>query len=294
MQKISNPIVFFGTEDFSLISLKALVEAGFPVQAVVTKPDSKKGRGQKLIPSPIKQYAEQNSIPVWQPNKLSDIAENIKSFTKPVGVLVSYGKIIPQTIIDLFIPGIINVHPSLLPAYRGPSPIESAILNGDQETGVSLMKLSAKMDAGPVYAFTPLELTGKETKPQLYKHLGSLGAAMLVNILPDIVNGSLSSPMPQDDSRATYCKLLEKLDSYLDPDSLSAGQAERKIRAHIGFPKTKFDFFGQTIVIQKSHVSKEKAPLSILCRDGAYLVIDELTAPSGRTMSAEAFINGYS
>ena len=146
------PIVFFGTEDFSLYSLRALVEAGFNIVAVITKLDSRRGRSNKLVQPAVKQFASQHHIPVWQPNRLKDIISDIKNITpQPTGVLVSYGKIIPQTIIDLFHPGVINVHPSLLPKYRGPSPIESAIANRDKNTGVTIMRLEQAMDAGPIY-----------------------------------------------------------------------------------------------------------------------------------------------
>ena len=135
----TNRIIFFGTEEFCAISLQALINSGFNVAAVVTKPDSKKGRGQKLVPPTVKLIAQKHNIPVWQPKRLSEITENIRQLQPVSGVLVSFGKIIPSSIIDLFSPGIINVHPSKLPTYRGPSPIESAILNGDGQTGVSLM-----------------------------------------------------------------------------------------------------------------------------------------------------------
>ena len=143
-----NSIVFFGTEDFSLVALEALVEAGFPVEVVVTKPDMPKGRGHVLTEPLVKTFAKKHGIQVWQPAKLNDINDDIAKLNNPIGVLVSFGKIIPQKTLDLFTPGIINVHPSLLPKYRGPSPIEAAILMGDQETGVSIMRLSAQMDAG--------------------------------------------------------------------------------------------------------------------------------------------------
>ena len=125
---MSKTIVFFGTEDFSLYALKVLVEQGFAVAAVVTKPDTKRGRGGALTKPAVKVFAESHNIPVWQPSRLKEIEASISALHDPIVVLVSYGKIIPQSIIDLFSPGIVNVHPSLLPLYRGPSPIESAIL----------------------------------------------------------------------------------------------------------------------------------------------------------------------
>lgn len=293
MTNTSKTLVFFGTEEFSLTALTGLIEAGYTIAAVVTKPDSRKGRGQQLVPPSIKIVAERHNIPVLQPQKLSDIAEYIQALDRPAGVLVSYGKIIPQSIIDLFEPGIINLHPSLLPLYRGPSPIESAIKNGDTTTGVSIMRLSAKMDAGPVYAAKAYPLSGTETRLELYHTLATVGTDLLLEVLPQIMSGELQ-PAKQDESKAVYCHLLQKQDSQFDPTAVSAEAAERLVRAHIGFPKTKLTVQGATIIITKAHVSHEKnTPLDILCQDGAFLSIDELIAPSGRTMDSAAFLRGY-
>lgn len=293
MNNTSKKIVFFGTEDFSLHALRGLVEAGYAVVAVVTKPDSKRGRNQKLTAPAVKVFAQENNIPFWQPLKLSDIIRDVRSLGDVAGVLVSYGKIIPQSLIDCFSPGIINVHPSLLPRYRGPSPIEAAIKNGDSETGVSIMQLSAGMDAGPVYAQVIHPLTKTETKQELYDTLASVGTATLLAVLPAILDGTLQ-PSPQDDAVATYTALLDKKDAVLQVDSVTSTQAERLVRAHLGFPKTKTTIYDHEVIITKAHVSAEsKTPLDILCQDGAFLSIDELIAPSGRRMSAEAFLNGY-
>lgn len=286
------PIVFFGTEDFSAVALDALLKAEYAVSAVVTKPDAPKGRGQKLVAPKMKQIAETHNIPVLQPQKLQDIYSDLTALTPAAGVLVSYGKILPQSIIDLFTPGIINLHPSILPKYRGPSPIESAILNGDQETGVTVMQLTAKMDAGPIYAFAPLELTGRETRKDLYGTLGDLGAHVLVATLPQIINDGIA-PNPQDDSEATYCRLLSKDDSWLKPDTMTATEAERRVRAHLGFPKTKIHIDGQDIIITKAHVAlKASTRLDVRFSDGKYLAIEEVVAPSGKTMTADAYLRG--
>jgi methionyl-tRNA formyltransferase len=293
MTNTSKTLVFFGTEEFSLTALTGLIEAGYSIAAVVTKPDSRKGRGQKLVPPTVKVVAERHNIPVWQPEKLSDITDSVKALNHPIGVLVSYGKIIPQSIIDLFEPGIINLHPSLLPLYRGPSPIESAIKNGDTVTGVSIMKLSAAMDAGPIYSTKEHVLNGTETRLELYHTLATIGTDLLLETLPRIIDGSLQ-PVEQDKTKAVYCQLLKKEDSILDPTAVTAHAAERRVRAHIGFPKTKLSIDDTQIVITKAHVSTEKkTPLDILCQDGAYLSIDELIAPSGRTMDSAAFLRGY-
>ena len=298
MTHISKTIVFFGTDEFSAVSLRELIERGFTIGAVVTKPDSRKGRGRELQASLVKQIALENNIPVWQPLKMVEITEFLQALTKttgekPTGVLVSYGKIIPQSIIDLFEPGIINVHPSLLPKYRGPSPVESAILHGDTETGVSIMQLSAAMDAGPVYKQVFFSLNDTETAPELEQKLAALGAQELVTILPSIINDSLQ-PQAQDDSIATYCKLLSKDDSVLTLDTLTAEQAERRVRAYLAYPKTKVTIAGHLVVVTKAHLTSESTSvLDVKCSDGRFLSVDELIGPSGRAMDAKAFLNGY-
>lgn len=293
MTNTSKTIVFFGTDDFSAASLRELLAKGFTIGAVVTKPDTQKGRGRVLTKPVVKEIAEAHGIAVLQPNNLSEIVDEIKKFDSPIGVLVSFGKIIPAKIIELFTPGIVNVHPSLLPKYRGPSPIESAILHGDTETGVTIMQLSEKMDAGPIYSQVKVPLHDTETAPELEKQLAELGAHQLSTTLLSIMNGS-THPTPQDDSVATYCQLLSKNDSLLDPSTLSASQAERRIRAYLAFPKTKVNVTGHEIIVTKAHVSSEKeSPLSLACNDGRYLTIDELISPNGKATDAKSFINGY-
>ncbi len=298
MTHTSKTIIFFGTDEFSAISLRELIDKGFSIGAVVTKPDSRKGRGRELSKSIVKEIAEAHKIPVWQPAKVTEITELVEALTAkdgdaPIGVLVSYGKIIPQSVIDLFSPGIINVHPSLLPLYRGPSPVESAILNGDTETGVTIMQLSAAMDAGPIYRQVLVRLNDTETAPELEIQLGELGAQELCHTLPLIMSGSLQ-PTPQNDDIATYCKLLSKDDAILDPAKLTAEQTERRIRAYLAFPKTKAMIGEQALVITKAHVtSAAQSVLDVECADGRYLSIDELIGPSGKTMDAKSFLNGY-
>jgi len=295
MKNTSKTIIFFGTDNFSLVTLQSLISSGYNIGAVVTQPDSKSGRGQILKAPSVKKLAQEHNITVWQPNKVSDIEKNVVALNKDViGVLVSFGKIIPQSTISLFNPGIINVHPSLLPKYRGPTPIESAIENGDQQTGVSIMQLNSKMDAGPIYKQTTYKLSGDETSPELYNELATIGAQTLIESLPSIADGSLQ-PVKQDDNNATYCNLLKKEDSWLKPNEVTATIAECLVRAHLIFPKTKISIIGKDIIITKSHVSmQQQAPTDILCKDGQYLSIDELIAPSGRKMSAKDFLNGCS
>lgn len=289
------PIIFFGTEDFSAVSLQKLIDEGFEIAGIITKPDSRKGRGQKLQTPKVKQIGEKFNIPVLQPQKISEITDFVKKFEKPAGVLVSFGRIIPQEIIDLFTPAIVNVHPSLLPKYRGPSPIESAILNGDEKTGVSLMKLSKEMDAGDVYSQEEIELSKTETASDLYKTCGEIGAEMLVRDLPKIISGEIKG-QKQDDSQAEYCQLLKKSDALLSQDGQTAEQAEQQIRAFEIFPKSKIKLGEHLIIVKSAKVvssNPENSPLTLKFAEGTFLKIERLITPNGKETTAKSFENGY-
>ena len=289
------PIIFFGTEDFSAVSLQKLIDEGFEIGGIITKPDSRKGRGQKLQTPKVKQIGEKFNIPVLQPQKISEITDFVKKFEKPAGVLVSFGRIIPQEIIDLFTPAIVNVHPSLLPKYRGPSPIESAILNGDKKTGVSLMKLSKEMDAGDVYSQEEIELSKTETASGLYKTCGEIGAEMLVRDLPKIISGEIKG-QKQDDSQAEYCQLLKKSDALLSQDKQTAEQAEQQIRAFEIFPKSKIKLGEHLIIVKSAKVvssNPENSPLTLKFAEETFLKIERLITPNGKETTAESFENGY-
>ena len=289
------PIIFFGTEDFSAVSLQKLIDEGFEIAGIITKPDSRKGRGQKLQAPKVKQIGEKFNIPVIQPQKISEITDFVKKFEKPAGVLVSFGRIIPQEIIDLFTPAIVNVHPSLLPKYRGSSPIESAILNGDEKTGVSLMKLSKEMDAGDVYSQEEIELLKTETASDLYKTCGEIGAEMLVRDLPKIISGEIKG-RKQDDSQAEYCQLLKKSDALLSQDEQTAEQAEQQIRAFEIFPKSKIKLGEHLIIVKSAKVvssNPENSPLTLKFAEGTFLKLERLITPNGKETTAESFENGY-
>lgn len=298
MSNSSKPLLFFGNE--RLVSglkstnapvLNALIENGYTIAAVISHHSDGKSRSNRELE--VARVAAEHNIPVLLPNRPAEIIEEMKDFGAEAAILVAYGRIIPQAVIDLFPKGIINIHPSLLPQYRGPTPIESAIVNGDTQTGVSIMQLTAGMDEGPVYSQKTVPLTGKETKFELYETLSSVSVSLLIETLPSILNTTLT-PVPQDEAKATYCQLLTKQDGQLDTSQYTATQAERRVRAHLGFPKTKLNVAGHDIVVTKAHVStQQKTPLDIQCQDGAFLSIDELIAPSGRTMNAEAFLRGY-
>ncbi len=289
------PIIFFGTEDFSAVSLQKLINEGFEIGGIITKPDSRKGRGQKLQTPKVKQIGEKFNIPVLQPQKISEITDFVKKFEKPAGVLVSFGRIIPQEIIDFFTPAIVNVHPSLLPKYRGPSPIESAILNGDEKTGVSLMKLSKEMDAGDVYSQEEIELSKTETASGLYKTCGEIGAEMLVRDLPKIISGEIKG-QKQDDSQTEYCQLLKKSDALLSQDKQTAEQAEQQIRAFEIFPKSKIKLGEHLIIVKSAKVvssNPENSPLTLKFAEETFLKIERLITPNGKETAAKSFENGY-
>lgn len=291
----SKKVIFFGTEDFSLPSLEALLENNYRVVAVVTKPDSRRGRGRQLSAPAVKRLAADFGLKVFQPVQLADINDDLAKLQADIGVLVSYGKILPERTLNLFDKlGVVNVHPSLLPKYRGPSPIEAAIKNGDAMTGVTIMQLVSAMDAGPIYHQTDLKLTGSETKPQLYDRLARLGAEQLVSCLPAILNGDLKAK-PQPNLDVSYTTLLSTDMALVDPLTDDAYAIERQVRAYLGFPKTKLKINNNVVIITSAKVVDRKIDdqLVVDCANQSYLLIEELVAPSGKAMSGSAFLRGY-
>lgn len=220
--------------------------------------------------------------------------EEVKRLKREVpeahGILASFGVLIKSDVLELFEPeGILNVHPSLLPLYRGASPIESAILNGNSDFSVSVMKLVKKMDAGPVYYQTTLSGLQLD-KMAIYKALAETGAEWIVSNLKD-----LPEPKPQDDKKATFCGKLEKNMGFLTPETDSAEVTFRKIVAFQGFPKPKYTFFGLSCIILEAHILKpgETALLTIPCADGALVAVDRLQPEGRKAMDTKSFLNGY-
>ena len=226
--------------------------------------------------------------------KTKEDLEEVKRFKREIpeahGILASFGVIIKSDVLELFEPeGILNIHPSLLPAYRGASPIESAILAGDKDFSVSVMKLVKAMDAGPVYYQTTLSDLPL-CKDDIYQALAKTGAKWVCENLKN-----LPKPTLQDDSRATFCGKLDKTMSLLTPETDTAGQILRKIVAFQGFPKPKYEFYGQKCIILEAHIPKadEKTLLELPCADGTILAIDKLQPEGRKVMDAKAFLNGY-
>lgn len=298
MKKKSTKIIFFGNE--RLVSglkktdapvLSGLIEHGYDIQAVISHYSETRSRNSRTLE--VAEIAGKHAFPVLLPDRPAGIMNEIKAFHADIAILVAYGRIIPQRVIDLFPKGIVNVHPSLLPKYRGPTPIEAVIASGDMNTGVSIIQLTAGMDSGPIYGQTSVSLRGTETKFDVYDTLAKKGAELLLTLLPSIIDGSLQ-PQPQDETEATYSHLLSGADTCLDTSKHTAEEAERLIRAHLVYPKSKLSILGHEVIVTKAHVSdSQKTPIDLECRDGRFLSIDELVAPSGRTMDAMAFLRGY-
>ncbi|MBR2839946.1 hypothetical protein IKE82_01290 [Candidatus Saccharibacteria bacterium] len=246
---------------------------------------------------PLAEYAvkklEQKFEIIFHVRSKADLDEVVRlksEMPEVYGVLASFGVLIPETVLEVFEPeGILNIHPSLLPLYRGASPIESAILAGDDDFSVSVMKLAKKMDAGPIYYQTTLASLPL-SKNKIYQTLAERGAEWICENLTH-----LPEPVPQDDSKATFCGKMDKSMSILTPDTDSAEQTLRKIVAYQGYPKPKYAFFGINCIILDAHALKtgEKAVLTMKCADGAILAIDRLQPEGRKAMDAKAFLNGH-
>lgn len=234
--------IFFGSSPISVQSLEALKSHELLPVLVVTQPDKPQGRHLHLVPSPVKVWATENNVPVSTPVKIrtEEFLEELKKYDATVGVLVSYGKIIPESILNLFPKGILNLHPSLLPKLRGPSPIEGTILNDlKDEVGVTVMLLDKEMDHGPLLAQKEIKINSWiPRKSELYKILSKEGGELLAQTLVKWVEGSIT-PLEQDHAKATYCEIIKKSDGLID---LNADGYKNllKVRAYEEWPGTYF------------------------------------------------------
>jgi methionyl-tRNA formyltransferase len=305
IKKMSNRILFFGNERLATgvttvaPTLKSLKDAGYQIDAVVVA-QSDLGKSRNRRAPEIVELAENLGIDVLAPKNLMQTMDQLASFGAEAGVLVAYGKIVPKAIIDIFPRGIINIHPSLLPAHRGPTPIESVILNGESKTGVSLMGLSADMDSGPIFAQRSLELSGSETKQQLADKLLAIGKDMLMENMPAILDGSLQ-PTSQSNEHVTYDKLIAKDMSQVKWDK-PAEQLVREIRAYAYWPRSRTTLSGIDIIITGAHTQTglgepgklvpQSKGLGVYTGNGV-LEIDNLIPAGKKEMTAESFLAGY-
>lgn len=296
-------IVFFGNERLATgvttqaPTLKALVEAGYPIEAIVVNHDRAISRKLRMLE--VEELARQHNIPVLKPSSKAELEDAVQNLASPIAVLAAYGRIIPASVINHFEHGILNVHPSALPEYRGSTPLESVILDGSSSTAVSLMQLDVKMDAGAVYAQNDILLNGRTSKKELADAAGLLGAQMIIETLPQILDGSLI-PQPQDESLATFTKQISKQDGRINW-SKSAQQIEREVRAYAGWPGSSCEINGKLVVITQAQILKETgAPgnffihdkqLAVYCGQDA-LLITHLKPAGKNDMPSRDFLAG--
>jgi len=240
-------ILFAGSPEFAVPSLVALQKA-FPITAVLTNPDRPAGRGKQPVATPVKQQALALDLPVFQPRALdAPFLQQVRALQPELLVVVAFGRIFGKDFLGLFPRGGVNLHASLLPKYRGPSPITAAILSGETRTGVTVQKLALKMDAGDILGTRSLPLNGQETTGSLSPVLAEMGAGLLPTILMELEQGRIS-PVAQDESKASYCRLVNKEDGEIDWN-VDAGMIERMIRAYDPWPRAFTTWAGRRLNI---------------------------------------------
>lgn len=266
--------IFFGTPEVARATLAYLVSQGLVPVAVVTNPDAPKGRGHILTPSPVKEWAMTNGLTVLTPDSL----DGFSTMEADLAVVVAYGKILPESLIQTFPKGVLNVHYSLLPLYRGAAPVEAALLNGDTETGVTIQRMVKKLDAGDIIASATLSISPTDTTLTLRERLTMHGAELLAKTLPDYLANRLT-PVPQDETKATHIGKIDKSEGELDLSS-PGEQNWRKYRAYFGGIGTYFFVDGKRIKITAAHL------------DGVgQFVIDRVIPEGGKEIEYEKFAN---
>ncbi|MBQ7740623.1 MAG: methionyl-tRNA formyltransferase [Eubacterium sp.] len=296
-------IVFMGTPDFALGSLKALIESKHSVEAVFTQPDKPVGRKQILTPPPVKSLALENGIKVYQPEKIkgSDALKIINDINPDVIVVVAYGKILPAEILTSARFGAINVHASLLPEYRGAAPIQWAVLNGDSETGVCIMQMDEGLDTGDIILCEKTEIGENETSAELFDRLSVIGANALIKAL-DLIESGKAVKTPQPKGEYTYASMIDKSFCPIDWNK-SALEIHNQVRGLQTWPVATTVIGNKTVKIHKTakcdikggkagEVMESTKRLIISCGDGKCLEILELQSEGKRKMDAKAFLAG--
>ena len=295
-------IIFAGTPDFALASLRALVDSGSSVVAVYTQPDRPAGRGRRLTASPVKRYACECGIPVLQPETLKSdaAAAELAALEPDLMVVAAYGLILPQNVLDIPTHGCVNVHASVLPRWRGAAPIQAAILAGDDETGVSLMRMTAGLDCGPVFSETIVKIGQEQNAGDLHDCLAVLGGALLTQDLQNVIDGKLQA-VEQDEALATYAGKIQKQDAELDW-ALPAEELRRRIRAYNPVPGAFFfansdvrvKVWAASVVAEvdgppASFVQYDSNGIVVACGQGG-LRLDELQLPGKRRAAPHEFV----
>jgi len=291
-------VLFFGTHDFGAAILKALIESGrVLVKEVITQPDRPVGRTQELQAPPVKMLAQSYDIAVSQYKSLASYTPTTQDV--PLAIATQYGALIPKHILDAFPFGILNVHPSLLPQYRGASPIQSALLHGDTKTGVTIMKLDEGMDTGPIFAQKTLSIAPDDTYATLEPKLAALGAELLLETILAYLSGAIA-PQPQDDARATHCTKIKREDGRIDW-SHSAQEIYNQFRAYTPWPGIWTTWNGTRLKLLDVHPKKKTIPpgearivhdtLQIGCGSGSFQV-DRLQKEGKKPVSVEELLLG--
>ena len=298
-------IVFFGTPQFAVPALRALVESRHDLVALVSQPDRPKGRGHKLQPTPTKVVAESSGTPVLQPTRLrgEEFLEALRALAPDLGVVAAYGRILPDALLAIPRLGMINIHASLLPRYRGAAPVHRAVINGDEETGVSIMKVVTELDAGPVFAMASRSIGPLETTPEVEEGLAELGTRLLLDVIDQLDSGE-PEPAPQDHTQATFAPKIERHEGLVDW-TLPAARLHNLVRGLQPWPLVSAILDGIRYLIHRTEIvpGAEIAPggtvvqsdgeLLVAAGDGGVLRILQIQPEGRRAMSARDFLAGH-
>ncbi len=292
-QRTELKIIFMGTPGFGAIILEGLIKNNYKPALVITAPDKPVGRKQILTPPLVKIIAQKYKIPVEQPKKVLNYKLQATRMKPDLIIIAAYGEIIPKEILEIPKHGCLNVHPSLLPKYRGPSPIQTIILNGDKETGTTIILIDEKMDHGPIITNRQLPISDpKITTDELSKELAVLSIDLLVEIIPKWINGEIKA-RPQDKSKATYTKIIKKEDGKINWKK-SAIEIERQIRAFYPWPGTFTFWKGKRIKILKAEASKTAPENNLAIKCGKdYLIIKKLQPEGKKPIEINDFLRGH-
>ncbi|NQW16867.1 MAG: methionyl-tRNA formyltransferase [Chloroflexi bacterium] len=297
-------LVFFGSPQFATPSLASLAAAGHEICAVVTQPDRRRGRSKEPLPTPVAAYALSAGLTVWKPEQLRDQGSVAKlaGMEADAYVVVAYGKFLPDDVLVLPRMGVLNLHPSLIPKHRGPSPVATAILEGDEWTGVTIMLLDSGMDTGPVLAQSdPEPITGRDSLESVTERLFEIGAALLPPTLQAYAKGEIT-PAAQDNSRATTSRLLKRQDGRIDWN-MPAIEIHRQIRAFDPWPGTFTTWNGQNLKILSALIGPEDplAPGEVIGGRGVIYIgtgdgqleVQQLQLEGKAAATSETFLRGY-
>ena len=301
-------VVFFGTPQFAVPTLRRLLESAHSVAGVITQPDRPRGRGQKVTHAPVKELALERGIPVYQPERLQppEVADTLRAWRADLGVVAAYGRIIPEHLLTIPRFGMINVHASLLPKYRGAAPVHRAVINGDGQTGVTIMRVVKELDAGGMFAKVTRPIAPDETSDAVETALADLGAELLVSVVDQLVSGTAREE-PQDETQATYAPRLTKEEGLIDW-SQSASQIHNRIRGLYPWPHAYTFFKGTRLIVLRSVVAPGHAgtpagypgtivgvtpeAIHVATGDAALAILD--VQPEGRrAMRAHDFLLGH-